>query len=116
MTNPRIGFLLPRYSRHSTSCWPLVVKAVADFGAEVEIVHPFPGPLDLSALQVRHDLYVLRKLSGLALSLAGALHELGAAILNRLYELKWASRAPGNRIVNFTRNGEKQFSALFGVE
>ena len=82
MTKPRIGFLLPRYSRRSTSCWPLVVKAVADFGAEVEIVHPFPGPLDLSALQVRHDLYVLRKLSGLALSLAGALHELGAAILN----------------------------------
>ena len=82
MTNPRIGFLLPRYSRRSTSCWPLVVKAVADFGAEVEIVHPFPGPLDLSALQVRHDLYVLRKLSGLALSLAGALHELGATILN----------------------------------
>ena len=41
---------------------------------------------------------------------------LGAAILNRLYELKWASRAPGNRIVSFTRNGEKQFSALFGAE
>src|SRR2546427_663659 len=78
----RIGFLLPRYSRRSTSCWPLVVKAVADLGAEVGIVHPLPGPLDLSALQVRHDLYVLRKLSGLALSLAGALHELGATILN----------------------------------
>src|SRR5258708_37995532 len=40
---------------------------------------------------------------------------LGAAILNRLYELKWATRASGNRIVNFTRNGEKQFVALFGV-
>jgi hypothetical protein len=40
---------------------------------------------------------------------------LGAAILSRLYELKWASRSPGNRIVNFTRNGEKQFAALFGV-
>jgi DNA-binding transcriptional ArsR family regulator len=40
---------------------------------------------------------------------------LGAAILNRLYELKWAARAPGGRIVNFTRNGEKQFSALFGA-
>jgi len=40
---------------------------------------------------------------------------LGAAILNRLYELKWATRAPGNRIVNFTRNGEKQFSALLGA-
>ncbi|HEU0084450.1 MAG TPA: transcriptional regulator, partial [Bradyrhizobium sp.] len=41
---------------------------------------------------------------------------LGAAILNRLYELKWATRSPGNRIVQFTRNGEKQFSALFGAE
>src|ERR1700712_192818 len=30
---------------------------------------------------------------------------LGAAILSRLYELKWASRSPGNRIANFTRNG-----------
>jgi len=41
---------------------------------------------------------------------------LGAAILDRLYELKWAARAPGNRIVNFTRNGERQFAALFGLE
>ena len=40
---------------------------------------------------------------------------LGAAILDRLYELKWATRPPGNRIVQFTRNGEKQFSALFGA-
>ncbi len=40
---------------------------------------------------------------------------LGAAILSRLYELKWAARSPGNRIVNFTRNGEKQFLALFAV-
>jgi hypothetical protein len=41
---------------------------------------------------------------------------LGAAILSRLYELKWAARSPGNRIVNFTRNGEKQFAVLFGVD
>jgi DNA-binding transcriptional ArsR family regulator len=41
---------------------------------------------------------------------------LGAAILSRLYELKWASRSPGNRIVQFTRTGEKQFAALFGME
>ena len=78
----RIGFLLPRYSQRSTSCWPLVVQAVADLGAEIEIIHPLARPLELSTLQVRHDLYVLRKLSGLALSLAGALHELGATILN----------------------------------
>jgi DNA-binding transcriptional ArsR family regulator len=41
---------------------------------------------------------------------------LGAAMLNRFTELKWAARdaAPGSRVVNFTRNGEKRFAALFG--
>src|ERR1700729_1799435 len=41
---------------------------------------------------------------------------LGAALLIRFTELKWAMRdpAPGSRVVNFTRNGEKRFSALFG--
>jgi DNA-binding transcriptional ArsR family regulator len=41
---------------------------------------------------------------------------LGAAILTRFTELKWATRdsAPGSRVVNFTRQGEKRFTALFG--
>src|SRR6201986_3824326 len=41
---------------------------------------------------------------------------LGGAILTRFPELKWAARdpTPGSRVVNFTRNGEKRFSALFG--
>lgn len=41
---------------------------------------------------------------------------LGAAIMTRFSELKWAARdsAPGSRVVNFTRNGEKRFSELFG--
>jgi DNA-binding transcriptional ArsR family regulator len=41
---------------------------------------------------------------------------LGAAIMKRLAELKWAARdaAPGSRVVNFSRNGEKHFVALFG--
>jgi DNA-binding transcriptional ArsR family regulator len=41
---------------------------------------------------------------------------LGAAILNRFTELKWAARdaTPGSRVVNFTRNGEKRFASLFG--
>jgi len=36
--------------------------------------------------------------------------------VNRFTELKWAARdaAPGSRIVNFTRQGEKRFAALFG--
>jgi DNA-binding transcriptional ArsR family regulator len=41
---------------------------------------------------------------------------LGAAMMTRFTELKWAARdaAPGSRVVNFTRNGEKRFAALFG--
>src|ERR1700694_3236861 len=42
---------------------------------------------------------------------------LGAAIMSRFTELKWAARdpAPGSRVVNFSRNGEKRFAALFGL-
>jgi DNA-binding transcriptional ArsR family regulator len=41
---------------------------------------------------------------------------LGAALLARFTELKWAARdpAPGSRVVQFTRQGEKRFAALFG--
>ena len=41
---------------------------------------------------------------------------LGAAIMARFTELNWAARdpAPGSRVVNFTRSGEKRFAALFG--
>jgi DNA-binding transcriptional ArsR family regulator len=41
---------------------------------------------------------------------------LGAALMTRFTDLKWAARdsAPGSRVVNFTRAGEKRFTALFG--
>jgi len=78
----RIGLLMPHYSSRSRSYWPLVAQALAAAGALVDVVHPPRGALDLATLRVEHDLYLLRKLSGFALSLAGALHELGAAILN----------------------------------
>jgi hypothetical protein len=40
---------------------------------------------------------------------------LGAAVMTRFTELKWAARdsAPGSRVVNFSRSGEKRFAALF---
>ncbi|WP_245311312.1 transcriptional regulator, partial [Bradyrhizobium pachyrhizi] len=43
---------------------------------------------------------------------------LGAAMMDRFTELKWAARdpAPGSRVVNFSRNGEKRFAALFGPD
>ena len=42
---------------------------------------------------------------------------LGAAMMDRFTELKWAARdaTPGSRVVNFSRNGEKRFVALFGA-
>jgi DNA-binding transcriptional ArsR family regulator len=41
---------------------------------------------------------------------------LGAALMRRFTELKWAARdsTPGSRVVNFTRTGENRFAALFG--
>jgi len=41
---------------------------------------------------------------------------LGAAMMARFTELKWAARddTPGSRVVNFTRTGEKRFAVLFG--
>ena len=41
---------------------------------------------------------------------------LGAAVMSRFTELNWAARdaTPGSRVVNFSRNGEKRFAALFG--
>jgi DNA-binding transcriptional ArsR family regulator len=40
---------------------------------------------------------------------------LGAAMMSRFSELKWAARdtTPGSRVVNFTRSGERRFAALF---
>lgn len=42
--------------------------------------------------------------------LAGAL---GAALLQRMYDLKWAARVEGTRIVAFTRRGRAAFDATF---
>ena len=84
MRRPRTGVLLPTYSKQSTSQMPSVVRTLAELGAAVDvIVPPAPGrPVELSSVRVEHDLYILHKISGLALSLAGALHGLGATIVN----------------------------------
>ena len=82
MKRLRIGFLLPRTSVHGKNSMCLAMRALAEAGADVDIVHPTDGPVDVSHVRVEHDLYVLRKTSGLAFSLAGALHQLGAAVVN----------------------------------
>ncbi len=82
MTPVRIGFLTRRFKPETRSSVPLVMQALAEAGAIVDVIHPVAGMSDLSQLRVQHDLYVLKQMSGLAVSIAGALHAQGAAIVN----------------------------------
>jgi ribosomal protein S6--L-glutamate ligase len=82
MKRVRIGFLLPNYSRESTSNMPRVMRALADRGVVIDVIHPSARAVDLTTLRVEHDLYVLKKISDFTLSIAGALHAQGATIVN----------------------------------
>jgi ribosomal protein S6--L-glutamate ligase len=82
MRRLRIGFLVPRHSHDSKSHMPVVMRLLAEAGVEVEVLRPAPRIIELARLDAECDLYVLKKLNGLALSLAGALHARGAAIVN----------------------------------
>jgi ribosomal protein S6--L-glutamate ligase len=82
MKRLRIGFLLPNYSRESTSNMPRAMRALADRGVIVDVIHPSARVVDLTSLRVDHDLYVLKKISDFTLSIAGALHAQGASIVN----------------------------------
>jgi ribosomal protein S6--L-glutamate ligase len=61
---------------------PAVFHALRHRGIMVDVVHPEERLTDLEDLRVDRDLYVLKSKTELALSLAGALDTLGAAILN----------------------------------
>ncbi|MTI09453.1 ArsR/SmtB family transcription factor [Curvivirga aplysinae] len=39
--------------------------------------------------------------------------DLGGALLDKILDLKWASREPSSRIIKFTKVGEQQFKDLF---
>ena len=43
----------------------------------------------------------------------GASGSLGAALLTRMYDLGWAKRSEGARIVAFTKRGEEYVNAAF---
>jgi ribosomal protein S6--L-glutamate ligase len=79
----RIGMLMARHPRSKVSpIMPEVVELLTGWGAEVETICPDDELTWLSDLRVEHDVYVLKSGSELALSLAGALHEGGATIVN----------------------------------
>ncbi len=75
--------------------------------------------IDVGALTARQGGRAARGLCRPCLDWSERRHHLagtlGAAMMNRFAELKWAARdtTPGSRVVNFTRAGEKRFAALF---
>jgi ribosomal protein S6--L-glutamate ligase len=78
-----IGLLTLRHppSRRSPIT-PEVVGLLEEFGARVDLIYPDDELTDLATIRAEHDLYVLKAGTELALSLAGALHAVGATILN----------------------------------
>jgi ribosomal protein S6--L-glutamate ligase len=78
-----VGFLLTSHpSERVSPIFPEVLRLLADRGARVEVIHPDETLIEVGSLGPAHDLYVLKAKTDLALSLAGALHSAGAAILN----------------------------------
>jgi hypothetical protein len=61
---------------------PGIAGLLRERGATVDLFHPDESLTDPSRVRVEHDLYVLKSGSEAALSLAGALHQQGATILN----------------------------------
>jgi ribosomal protein S6--L-glutamate ligase len=79
----KIAFLVAKHPPEKRSpIMPEVFALLARRGAEVTLIHPDEELFDLAGVRPEHDLYVLKSGSETALSLAGALHHQGAAILN----------------------------------
>jgi len=78
-----VGLLTLRHppSRRSPIT-PAVVDLLEEWGARVDLIYPDEELTDLATVRAEHDLYILKAGTELALSLAGALHAVGATILN----------------------------------
>ncbi len=75
-------FLRAGRQTHSVSIAAEIIRRLSDRGVAVEVIAPEERRTDLTRLRVEHDLYILKYRSDLTLSLAGALHALGARIVN----------------------------------
>src|SRR2546428_6558313 len=92
MSALRIGFLFRRpYGAGHVSIFPKTMQALADAGVVVDVIAANGRLIDLSTVRVEHDLYVLKQISGISMSLAGVLHAHGAPTLTP-YPLTVANR------------------------
>ncbi len=57
-------------------------RLLGERGVTLDIIYPEKQLISLGEIRIRHDLYLLKSGTDLALSLAGALHEQGAITLN----------------------------------
>jgi ribosomal protein S6--L-glutamate ligase len=79
----RIGMLMtPNWSTRRSPLMPEVLTLLRQWGATVEVIYAEDRCTALSSLRVEHDLYVLKTDTELGLSFAGALHAVGAPVLN----------------------------------
>jgi ribosomal protein S6--L-glutamate ligase len=79
----KIGILMLRHPPTRISpVMPEVLRLLADWGCTVDVIYPEEQVSSLSEVRVEYDLYVLKSGTDLALSMAGALHAVGARILN----------------------------------
>ena len=79
----KIGILMMEHSKtRKQSVMPEVVQILGDWGVAVDLIYPEQELVDVANIRAEHDLYVLKASSSLAMSLAGALHAIGAPVLN----------------------------------
>lgn len=79
----KIGMLMLRHPPTRISpIMPEVVRLLEGWGCQVDIIYPEERVTPLSQVRAEHDLYILKSGTELALSLAGALHAVGARMLN----------------------------------
>ena len=79
----KIGILMLRHSPTRISpVMPEVLRLLRDWACTVDVIYPEEQVTPLSQVRLEHDLYILKSGTELALSTAGALHAVGARILN----------------------------------
>jgi ribosomal protein S6--L-glutamate ligase len=79
----KIGMLMLRHPPTRISpIMPAVVQLLRSWGCQVDVIYPEDRVTPLSEVRVEHDFYILKSGTELTLSLAGALHAVGARILN----------------------------------
>jgi len=74
--------MAPHSTRRNSPLMAEVLALLSQWNVKVDAIHPDDRVTPLQELKAEHDLYVLKAQTELAHSIAGALHAVGAPILN----------------------------------